>query len=165
MTAEIEIWKNIEGYENYQISSLGRVKSFKRNKEIFLKFTKCKKGYLRVTLNNKSISKTIRIHILVAKAFLNHFTNGTLNKVIDHIDNNKENNKSDNLQIITNRENCSKDKKNKTSKYIGVSFDKSRNKWFACIRDKNKNHKLGRFNTEEEAKKAYDKKLQEILNE
>ena len=34
---EQEIWKDIEGFEKYQISSYGRVRSFKNNKESILK--------------------------------------------------------------------------------------------------------------------------------
>ena len=33
-----EIWKDIEGYEgDYQVSNLGRIKSFKNKKEIIMK--------------------------------------------------------------------------------------------------------------------------------
>jgi dipeptidyl aminopeptidase/acylaminoacyl peptidase len=39
----------------------------------------------------------------------------------------------------------------KTSKYRGVSFDTSQNKWVAIVQVSKKSHFLGRFNTEEEA--------------
>jgi hypothetical protein len=45
----------------------------------------------------------------------------------------------------------------KSSKYRGVSWQKSRNKWKAGIRYDGKPHYLGSFEDEEEAAKAYDK--------
>jgi hypothetical protein len=45
---------------------------------------------------------------------------------------------------------------NTTSQYIGVSFDKTRNKWFATVHVANKKAFHKRFNTELEAAKARD---------
>src|SRR5205823_5513441 len=42
----------------------------------------------------------------------------------------------------------------KTSKYIGVSFNKVSNKWLACKYIKNKQIGLGYYNTEEDANNA-----------
>lgn len=53
------------------------------------------------------------------------------------------------------------------SKYIGVSFDKSRNYWFSFIMIKQKFKYLGRYNNEEDAAIAYNKeaiKLNKKLN-
>lgn len=36
----MEIWKDIEGYPNYQVSNMGRVKSLKFGKEKMLKSAK-----------------------------------------------------------------------------------------------------------------------------
>lgn len=160
----MEIWKTIKGFEDYKVSNFGNVKSFKNNKELILKTQLTKKGYKRLSLSNGKIQKHFLVHQLVAIYFLGHKPNGMEN-VIDHIDNDKQNNNVSNLRIVSNRENCSKDKKNKTSKYIGVSFDKSRNKWVSEIRNKEKRYRLGRFNSEYEAYIAYQKKLKEIENE
>ena len=46
----MEIWKDIEGYDNYMVSNLGRVKSLKFNKERILKPYKTEKGYLKISL-------------------------------------------------------------------------------------------------------------------
>ena len=43
---ENEIWKDIEGFEKYQISSYGRVKSLKNNKESILKTVIKRGGYV-----------------------------------------------------------------------------------------------------------------------
>jgi hypothetical protein len=48
-------------------------------------------------------------------------------------------------------------RKNATSKYIGVSFDKARNKWTVRILINGKPKSLGRFDSEIEAAKIYDK--------
>ena len=55
----MEIWKNIIGYEQYQISNHGRVKTTAneaKKKERILKLLKHPRGYFRVALwkNNKS---------------------------------------------------------------------------------------------------------------
>jgi group I intron endonuclease len=49
-----------------------------------------------------------------------------------------------------------------TSGFVGVSFDKSRNKWFASISYRGKLHNLGRFNTAEQASEVYQNKLKEL---
>jgi hypothetical protein len=68
------------------------------------------------------------------------------------------------LQLITNRENSSKDKKNGTSQYTGVSWNKSRNKWRVYININNKNKYLGLFTDEYEAHLVYQKALNEYKN-
>jgi hypothetical protein len=163
-----EIWKDIPRYKGlYQVSNLGNVKSLPRevcnyrgcfiSKEKFLK-QRISKNYHSVRIKNK----TIRVHQLVAMAFLNHTPCGH-KLVVDHINHNKLDNRLENLQLITNRENCSKDVKNKTSKYTGVSWDSNRKKWQVGIKINGKRYALGRFNCEEEASQVYKNKLKEIL--
>lgn len=72
---ENEIWKDIEGFEGYQVSTLGRVKSLgngnsNNSKEKILKQYKNKKGYLFVNLYKDGKAKMFTIHRLVAKAFI-----------------------------------------------------------------------------------------------
>ena len=47
----------------------------------------------------------------------------------------------------------------------GVSYDKRRGKYVAQLSYKKKHYHLGRYDTVEEAKKAYDKKRNELLEE
>jgi len=155
----IEVFKDIPGYEGlYQVSNFGKVKSKHSNTHIILSNSKTLKGYEKVTISKNKRKKTYEVHKLMAMAFLNHKPNG--NKlVVDHIDNNKLNNNLKNLQIITHRENCSKDICNKTSKYTGVFFNKENNKWRACINiNKVKKH-LGYYDNEYDAYLAYKKEL------
>jgi hypothetical protein len=156
---EKEVWKSIPNYEGlYEVSSLGRVKSVKYNKEKILKYDY--EIYLKVKLSKNGIAKNKRIHSLVAEAFLNHKPNG-MEKIIDHINGDKHDNRVDNLQIVTQRQNVSKMKGNFSSKYIGVSFDRGR--WQVSIYINKKNYKLGRFKTELEAHQAYQNKLKELI--
>ena len=161
-----EEFGSIPGYEGlYEVSNFGNVKSLgndKGRKEKILRPNlsgSIKSQYYKVALYKNSKDKTIKIHVLVAMAFLGHVPDGTLKIVVDHIDNNRLNNHLSNLQLISNRENSSKDKKNGTSQYTGVSWQKSRNKWTAQIIISSKNKNLGYFTSEEEAAEAYQNAL------
>lgn len=166
----MEIWKDIKGYEgSYQVSDLGNVRSLERTgytgKKIngrLLKQNPNNKGYLSVNLFLEGKGKTRSVHQLVAESFLNHEACG-LKLVVDHIDNDKLNNQLNNLQVITNRENCSKDSTGKTSRYVGVYFYTRTNQYRArCLHNK-KHVSLGYFNTELEASEAYNNYLKEII--
>lgn len=166
----MEEFRDIKGYEGfYQISSLGRVKSLSRLnsvgsliKEKILKSNIGSHGYLLVGLHKNSKRKTKNVHQLVAIAFLGHEPNGHKGLVTDHKDNNPLNNNKSNLQLITNRENASKDQKNGSSKYIGVCWSKDKGKWESQISINGKTKKLGRFNNELEASEVYQKELKTL---
>ena len=166
-----EIWKDIPNYEGrYQCSNLGRVKSLDRiihakdglNYPLKGRIKKNQlgsNGYLQTSLNKEGSCKSFKIHQLVAICFLNHKPNGYC-MVVDHKDNNPLNNHIDNLQIITNRQNSSKDKKGGTSKYVGVSWQVY--KWIARIRINGKKVHLGYYDKEYDAHLAVQAKLKEI---
>jgi len=110
-----EIWKKIEGYPNYKISSFGRIKS-----KIILKNILNGKGYLQVNLSSNGKIKISLVHRLVANAFLK---NPKEKPYINHIDNNPKNNHLSNLEWCTQRENlahCSKQ-----GRKIGLRGEKS----------------------------------------
>ena len=109
------IWKPIKGYEGiYEVSDTGLVRSCERvicdsyhktNKLYggkLLNPTLNKKGYLQVTLNNKT-QKTYGIHRLVAEAFISNPNNYP---VVNHIDENKQNNNVENLCWVSRSTNC-----------------------------------------------------------
>lgn len=79
-------------------------------------------------------------------------------ELVDHINGDGLDNTKSNLRICTNSENLHNREKsvNNTSGYKGVYFEKSRNKWKAQIMINYKLINIGRFNTKEEAAKAYD---------
>ncbi len=96
-TTNTEIFKDIKGYPNYQVSNLGRVWSKKR--QIYLKPHKNNNGYLSVTLpsiNGKY--KRELIHRLVALTFISNPDNLPC---VNHKDENKENNTQTNLELCS----------------------------------------------------------------
>lgn len=74
-------------------------------------------------------------------------------KEIDHIDGVRSNNKISNLRLATRSQNCynKTSSRNSTSKYKGVSWDSSRNKWITSISVNGRTKHLGRYDSEEEA--------------
>ena len=99
----MEIWKDIEGYPDYKVSSLGRVKSLKFGKEKILKSGKNKKGYLQVALCKEGKLKTFKVHRLVAEAFIPNPDN---KPHLDHINTDRTDNRAENLSWVTHKENC-----------------------------------------------------------
>ena len=102
-----EIWRDVENYEGlYQVSNLGRVKSFPRNgtikQERILKQTIDNNGYLIVGLHKNNKAKKVCVHWLVANAFI---PKEKEYEVINHIDGNKFNNKLSNLERCTQSHN------------------------------------------------------------
>lgn len=107
----MEIWKDINGFENlYQVSNMGRVRSkdhtvncVSRNGSSHTRIVKgkiLKPGYVRksqhqtITLSNGR-SFTFPLHRLVAQAFIPNPSNFPC---VNHIDENPMNNKIENLE-------------------------------------------------------------------
>lgn len=157
----MENWKDIKGYEgHYQISDLGRIKSIKFNKERILHIQKGTNGYLKSELCKNGKTKTRTVHSLVAQEFLNHESD--IYNVVDHINNVKTDNKLSNLQIISQRENSTKDKNNKYSDYVGVTFHKKDKRWQSSIVIDGNQIYLGYFKSEERASIAYQFALTQL---
>lgn len=106
MSNNTEKWKTIIGFEDYQISTLGRVRSFKNHNIYYLNpMIGGYKGqqYKCVRLSNYSNSKVFSIHRLVATAFIDNPNNYP---VVNHKDENKLNNEVSNLEWCTQKYNC-----------------------------------------------------------
>ncbi len=79
---------------------------------------------------------------------------------IDHVDHDGLNNRRANLRVASHSQNAANGRSHvdSSSTFKGVSWDASRSKWRAQIKDSanRSNRFLGRFDNEEEAARAYD---------
>ncbi|HFI4796497.1 TPA: NUMOD4 domain-containing protein [Elizabethkingia anophelis] len=95
------IWKPVVGYEEkYHVSEFGLVLNILNNK--ILKQGYNHKGYPKVTLYEKSKTKTVFVHRIVAFAFIDNPQN---KETVNHKDGNKLNNHFSNLEWNTIEEN------------------------------------------------------------
>ena len=102
-----ELWKPIKNYEGlYEISNLGRLKSLGtfRHKGKIKSIRQDKDGYLIATLHKQCKQQTVKIHRLVAEAFI---PNPNKLPQVNHKDENKQNNCVDNLEWCTQQYNMS----------------------------------------------------------
>ena len=154
-----EIWKDIPNYEGYyQVSNLGRVNSLKNNKtkkDKLLKIRIGHDGYFDVGLSKEGVQKKYKVHQLVAMAFLNHKPN-KFEKVVNHKNFDKLDNRLDNLEIVSNRENCNKKHIKSTSIYTGVNLEKNTNRWKSKINIKSQLIHLGNYKDEKQASEMYE---------
>lgn len=155
-----EEWRDIPDCEGlYKVSNLGRVKNVLKQR--LISQSQNRHGYLRVNLKCSDVWRNVEVHSIIANAFiLNNYS--VYDFVADHIDNDKKNNKLSNLQLISSRKNCSKDKTNKTSNYTGVSWCRVKKRWRAQIYINKKNINLGRYKDEIDAHNAYQEALKKI---
>ena len=147
----VEVFRSIENYDNYAVSSFGRVKNVRTG--IILKARNDKDGYLRVNLYEDAIRKTHQVHRLVANAFID---NPDDKLCVDHIDNNRTNNHISNLRFATNKENSQNRKlsSRNTSKVKGIYFNKRAKKWRAQINIDGIRIYIGYYDNIEDAKIA-----------
>ena len=98
----IELWKSIEGYPNYMISNLGRVKSLRFRKEKIMKLRNDSDGYLLINFHKNKKQNTFKVHRLVAQTFIPNPEN---KPHIDHINGIRDDNRVENLRWVTIKEN------------------------------------------------------------
>lgn len=123
----VEIFKDIKGFEGYyQISNLGKVKSF-HSKNKIIKNTINNQGYCYVRLFLKNKKTKLLVHRLIAIAFIENPSN---KKFINHIDGNKLNNDISNLEWCTHKENMQHAHSNNLINYNKIKikqYDKKNN--------------------------------------
>ena len=98
----MENWKEVKGFEDYQVSNLGNVKSLKRGKIILIKKETCVKGYYRVALFKDGVRKYFSLSRLVAEVFIPNLEN---KPQVNHINGIKTDNRLENLEWNTQSEN------------------------------------------------------------
>lgn len=157
-----EIWRAVDVFPNYQVSSHGRVRN---NKGKILKGRPDGGGYLQVNLYNNETHKNMRINRLVGFAFIE---NPDDLPVIDHRDLDKKNNNVDNLRWVSYSKNNThkKKQKNNTSGTTGVGVNKQMNSYYAQWQDDEVKKHRKYFSIKEHGKeeaerlaKAYRKKM------
>ena len=93
-----ERWRQVPGYKDYDVSDLGRVRSWKGGKSRLMKTRKGSDGYPRVTLQDAAGKKKVeRVHLLVARAFLGP----ARGRLVRHKDGNKARPRLTNLEYGT----------------------------------------------------------------
>lgn len=92
----MEEWKNVIGYEGlYEVSNIGNVRNVRRNTLLRLSKTK---GYIQVYLYKNGVKTGLKVHRLVAEAFIPNPDNLPQ---VNHKDENKMNNRVENLEWCT----------------------------------------------------------------
>lgn len=103
-----EVWKPIQDFIGYEVSNLGRVRSYNRRWRLmkephYLHAITIKGGYQVVRLNSGAVkNKGYLVHRLVIEAFISKIPEG---KEVNHKDANTRNNKLSNLEICDHKYN------------------------------------------------------------
>ena len=97
-----EIFKDINGFADYQISSCGTLKSFKKGKERILIPHIDNRGYLRVALSKDGKQYTMKVHRLVAQHFIPNPNNLP---EVNHKNECKTDNRVENLEWVSHIQN------------------------------------------------------------
>ena len=98
--SEVETFVEIEGFENYEVSNLGKVRNIKSGR--ILKPYLNHNGYLKHHLYRHDKQKELFLHRIIAIAFID---NPGKKPQVNHIDENKLNNDLSNLEWCTVKEN------------------------------------------------------------
>ena len=155
----VEVFRSVENYDNYAVSSFGRVKNTKTGR--ILKAGLNRNGYFIVMLCENAIKKTYLVHRLVACAFIDNPDN---KECVDHKNNDRTSNQLTNLRWATTKENSQNNKlsNNNTSNVKGVSFDKKAKIWRARIKIDGISVHIGYYNNLEEVFGIYTNACEQL---
>lgn len=149
----MEIWKSIAGYEGlYAVSNEGNVRSLNFNhtgKAKILKPLKVTDDYLRVRLYKDGKGKTMKVHRLVAQAFIPNPNNL---ETVNHRDEVKTNNSASNLEWMSVADNINYGTRNRRSAEAQVN-DTKKSKPVQML-DKSTNELLATFPSIMEAQRV-----------
>lgn len=176
----MENWKKVPGYDGYEASDLGRIRSIdrfvKRGRDkkprlhygVILKSTsdlpskRCKITCCRVILKRVGLKRSCKaVHKIVYESFVGPVPRGC---EIDHVNRNPKDNRLENLRCVTssqNKMNTGLRRDNKTGAK-GISF--VHGKWIARININKKGIRIGYFGTLDEAIAARLKAESELIH-
>ena len=138
-----ECWRSIDGYTNYQVSNIGRVRHTKTGEVLQGGVTA--DGYQSVLLSKKGRMQKCFTHRLVAGEFVENPDDKT---IVQHLDNDRSNNCFNNLRWVSTGK--------RRSKCWGVSWHDAKQKWSANINNGNQQYHLGCFDNEKHAARVYN---------
>lgn len=96
----MEEWRQCDKFNNYEVSSEGRVRNKKTGR--IIKTSINERGYEYVCLRDNGLQYTRRVHRLIADSFIE----GDHDKLdVAHLDGDRSNNRVDNLIVKTRSEN------------------------------------------------------------
>ncbi len=166
-----ERWIDIPGFDGYQVSDYGRVRSFRsmgRSRKLLpeprLKALVKSSGN-RITLVIRKMSDNkpyaFKVHRLVWELHVGPIPE---NMKIDHIDGNSTNNHISNLRICTQQQNMhNRISKSKYTKFKGVNLDRrmkeGTRRWNCAFKIGDKRYFVGAYFTEVEAARAYNEEI------
>lgn len=158
-----EEWRDIRGYEGYQASTLGNIRSIERS--VVCRNGKVRKyaggllttsfhpsGSLRVNVSKDGLARQVFVHQLVALAFFDEYELD-VGMQVRHIYEIEDNSPS-NLKVYANSYTITGNGK-KEIRYNRVRYDNRTKKYFTSILVAGKEMYLGMFNTAKEAYKRY----------
>ena len=158
-----EEWRGIRGYEGYQASTLGNIRSIERS--VVCRNGNVRKyagglltpsthvsGSLRVNVSKDGLARQVFVHQLVALAFFDEYEldSGMQVRHIYEI----EDNSPSNLKVYTNSYTIALNEEKET-RYKRVRYDNRTKKYFTSILVAGKEMYLGIFNTPKDAYKRY----------
>ena len=183
----MEEWKNVIGYEGlYEVSNIGNVKNVRRN--TLLKLSKTNDGYIQVSLYKNGIRTGLRVHRLVAEAFL---PNPDGLPLVNHKNEDKSDNSVENLEWCTAKYNTNYghrtenaintrvkngyadpdfigfglNKKEYMKEYNRIYYEKNREKSNECSKRYYQEHKKELYEKNKERNKEWRENNREKFNE
>jgi len=154
------IWKPVSGFEGYEVSNTGIIRSVRFNKVRNLVYSTGEDGRKTVTFSVKCKPHKFYVHRIVASEFL---PADDTRYAVDHIDRDPSNNHISNLRWATRSENQANRPGTSVTGYKGVHHSGER--FYAKIYHQNKFIYLGTFESAELAHQAYRAKAKELFGD